>query len=102
MLENGKKITVHFINHWMHKTPTEEATGATGRIFTVKTQDGKMGFDGDISHGDQFTPFSSYAWSVIFKDISTNQLYRFSAIKNALEEVTDSKDGYIDCISWIS
>lgn len=107
MLKEGSKITVHFINHWMHKTPTEEKINITGLTFTVKTINGKMGFDGNItrspytSRGDLFTPFVAYAWSVIFKNVKTGRLYRYSDMKKGLEEVTNLKDGYIDKIIWI-
>ena len=108
MLRNGNKITMHFIDHCRHQNPTEVKTKTTGIVFTVKTESGKLGFDGNIdrspytSRGELFTPFSAYAWSVIFRNEKTGQLYRFSSIKNALEEVTNLKDGYIDQISWIA
>ncbi len=108
MLRDGSKITMHFINHWNHKTPTEVVLDTTGIVFTVKTENGKLGFDGNIrkspytSRGELFTPFSAYAWTVIFRDEKTVRLYRFSDIKTAIEEVTDLKDGYIDRIAWIA
>lgn len=107
MLKEGNKITMHFINHWAHKEPTEEKTGTTGVVFTVKKEGGKLGFDGNIKQspytckGELFTPFSAYAWSVIFKEIETGRLYRFSSIKNELEEVTGLKDGYVDKINFL-
>lgn len=107
MLKNGSKITVHFINHWMHKEPTETPTGETGHIFTVKTEGGKLGFDGNISRspytsrGELFTPFAAYSWTVIFKNVKTGRIYRYSGIKKRLEEVTGLKDGYIDKIVWL-
>ena len=108
MLRNGSKITMHFIDHCRHQNPTEVKVGTTGMIFTVKTENGRLGFDGNINkspytcRGELFTPFSVYAWSVIFRNEKTGRLYRFSDIKNALEEVTDLKDGYIDRITWIA
>lgn len=107
MLKNGDKITVHFINHWMHKKPTEEKVNTTGIIFEVKTKNNKLGFDGNTTQspytckGDIFTPFAAYAWTVIFKNVETGQLYRCSDMKEDLEEVTTLKDGYIDKIIWI-
>lgn len=106
MLKNGDKITVHFINHWMHKRPTEEKTEESGIIFEVKTENNKLGFDGNItkspytSRGELFTPFQAYAWSVIFRDENTKRLYRYSDTSRGLEEVTELKDGYIDKIQW--
>ena len=108
MLENGAKVSIHFINHWMYKRPTETPTGYTGKVFEVKTINGKMGIDGNITRspyacrGELFTPFSAYSWTVIIKDIETGKLYRHSEIKKGLEEVTDLKDGYIDLIKWIA
>lgn len=107
MLKNGSKITVHFINHWMHKEPTEEKVGCSGQVFTVKTEGGKMGFDGNVSRspytsrGELFTPFQAYAWTVIFKNVKTGRIYRYSEMKKGLEEVTGLEDGYIDKIIWL-
>ena len=107
MLKEGSKITVHFINHWMHKKPTEEKVIESGRIFEVKKENNKLGFDGNItrspytSRGELFTPFAAYAWSVIFKNVKTGRLYRYSNVKKGLEDVTNLKDGYIDKIIWL-
>jgi hypothetical protein len=108
MLKDGSKITAHFINHWNYKKPTEVKTDFTGKIFEVKTENGKQGFDGNISRspytskGELFTPFAAYAWSVIFRDEDTGKLYRHSEIKKGLEEVTGLNDGYINQINWIA
>ena len=108
MLKDGSKITVHFINHWMYKVPTEDTPEGYRKVFEVKTVDGKQGFDGNESrsqftcHGELFTPFATYAWTVIFRDEDTKQLYRYSSIDKRLEEVTGLKDGYIDKIVWMS
>lgn len=107
MLKDGNKITVHFINHWNYKVPTEDtAEGWKNKVFEVKTIDGKQGFDGNTSrsqytcNGELFTPFSVYAWTVIFKDQESGHLYRYSNIYKGLEDVTNLKDGYIDQIKW--
>lgn len=108
MLKDGSKVTIHFINHWNYKTPKEINTGYTGKVFTVKTENGKQGIDGNIDRipyvcrGELFTPFSTYAWTVIFKDIDTGKLYRYSNMIQGLEDVTENKDGYIDQINWIA
>ena len=109
MLRDGSKITIHFINHWMHEVPTEDTPKAyAGKVYEVKTVNGKQGFDGNeekspyTCRGDIFTPFAAYAWSVIFRDEETGRLYRHSSITNALEDVTDLQDGYIDKIKWIA
>jgi len=108
MLKEGSKITVHFINHWSHKDPTEIKTGDTGKVFTVKKEGGELGFDGNTNRspytcrGELFTPFAAYAWSVIFRDEDTSHLYRYSNIYNGLEDVTGLEDGYIDKIVWLS
>ena len=108
MLKDGSKVTIHFINHWNYKNPTETKTGYTGKVFTVKTENGKQGIDGNINRspytckGELFTPFSVYAWTVIFKDENTGKLYRYSEIKKGLEDVTELKDGYINKINWIA
>lgn len=107
MLKPGDKVTVHFINHWNYQTPTEDTPkGYLGIAFDVKEINGKLGIDGNTNRspytcrGELFTPFSVYAWTVIFKDES-GRLYRYSDIVGGLEEVTDVKDGYIDKIKWL-
>jgi len=108
MLKDGDKITMHFVNHWTHKEPTEVRTEETGHVFEVKTERGKLGFDGNIRRspytcrGELFTPFSVYAWTVIFRNEESGRLYRYSDMKKGLEEVTGLKDGYIDKINFIS
>lgn len=109
MLKDGDKITIHFINHWMHEIPTEDTPKAyAGKVFEVKTVNGKQGIDGNIHkspaiyNGEAFTPFAAYAWAVIFRDEETGRLYRHSSITNALEDVTGLEDGYIDKIVWIA
>ena len=107
MIREGSKITVHFINHWNHSVPTEVKVGSSGKIFTVKRNNGKLGFDGNTtrspytSRGELFTPFSEYAWTVMFKNVNTGHIYRYSDIKKELEDVTGLKDGYIDNIAWL-
>ena len=94
MLKDGCKVTVHFVNHWNSEAPAEFRTGITGKVFEVKTVNGKAGFDGNInrcpytSRGELFTPFSSYSWSVLFRDEKTGRFYRYSNIKGGLEDVT--------------
>lgn len=107
MLRDGSKITVHFINHWNHNRPTEDTPKAwAGKIFEVKTQDGKQGIDGNperspyTCRGNVFTPFSAYAWTVIFRDIETGHIYRYSDPAKSLEEVTNLEDGYVNQIIW--
>lgn len=91
MLKDGCKITVHFINHMNSETPAEFRTGITGKVFNVKTVNGEAGIDGypDDGDGEVFTPFSSYSWSVLFRDEETGHLYRYSDIKGGLEDVTE-------------
>lgn len=108
MLKDGSKVSIHFINHWNYKNPTEIKTGYTGKVFTVKTENGKLGIDGNTNRspytckGELFIPFSVYSWTVIFKDENTGKLYRYSEIKKGLEDVTELKDGYINKINWIA
>lgn len=107
MLKAGDKITVHFINHWCHTVPTEEATENTGKEYTVKEQHGKLGFDGNerrspyTCRGELFTPFQAYAQAVIFKNIETGRLYRYNEIYKDLQDVTDLNDDYMTSIKWL-
>lgn len=96
MLKDGSKITVHFINHWTCKTPTEIKTDNTGKIYEVKTINGKQGIDGNerksptTCNGEIFTPFTVYSHSVIFKDVKTGNTYRMNSCTNTLEETIEN------------
>lgn len=96
MIKDGDKITVHFINYWNHKTPTEIKTDNTGKVYEVKTINGKQGIDGNerksptTCNGEIFTPFTVYAHSVIFKDVNTGKTYRMNTPKNIIEETTEN------------
>lgn len=109
VLKDGTKVTMHWINHWMHEVPTEDTPKKyAGQVYEVKTVNGKQGIDGNpeqnpyTCRGNIFTPFSIYAWTIIFKAEDTGRLYRYDNIKNGLEDVTGLEDGYIDKIVWNS
>lgn len=98
MLKKNDRITVHFINHWSYKVPTETRTRITGVVFEIKEKNGKLGFDGNpekspyTCRGDVFTPFSAYATSVIFQNVKTGDLYRFSNIQADIVKVNEERE----------
>ena len=60
------------------------------KVFSVYEKNGKLGIDWNIEKspytckGDVFTPFETFAPSVIFENVETGELFRFSSIKNAV------------------
>lgn len=101
MLKDGAKVTVHFINHWNYKQPTEIKTDNSGKVYKVKTIKGKQGIDGNerqsptTCNGETFTPFTVYAHSVIFKNVRTGKTYRMNSCTNTLEETIENN------IKWL-
>lgn len=97
MLKENDKITVHLINT-MCSTPTEIKTENAGEIYTIEKVNGKLGF---YWNDEEFSQFKCYSWNVIFKNINDKKMYRYSEIKQGLEDVTNLQDGFIDKIKWL-
>lgn len=63
------------------------------KIFLVYKKNGKLGIDYNTERspytckGDVFTPFETFAQSVIFENIETMELFRFSNIENAVVRI---------------
>nr|DAH29654.1 MAG TPA: hypothetical protein [Caudoviricetes sp.] len=58
-----------------------------GKTFCVYEKAGKLGIDWSTCKGDAFAPFETFAPSVIFENVETGELFRFSNIENAVVSV---------------
>ena len=100
-LSKGSKVKVHMYEDTSYSK--EISTRHYDEIFEVKEQNGKLGIDWNtgrstyICHGEVFTPFNTFASSVVFEDIETGKTYSHSNISNTLEETkltTESEKKY--------
>lgn len=88
MLKEKSRVTVHF-----HNSGKEFETQQSGIIYEVKKQGGKIGIDFNTErspytcHGDIFTPFETFAQSVIFEDVDTKKKYHFDNIAKDIKEI---------------
>jgi hypothetical protein len=63
------------------------------KTFCVYEKNGKLGIDWNTEKspytckGDVFTPFETFAQSVIFENIETGEFFHFSNIENAVVSV---------------
>lgn len=92
MLKENDKIKVHFYdyNYSDHK---EIKTRIFDKVFRVYEKDGKLGFDYNTERnpytckGEIFTPFETFASTVVFENVETGENYHFSNI-NGLEKIS--------------
>lgn len=62
-------------------------------VFTVYEKNGKLGIDYNTERcpydckGDIFTPFETFAQTVVFENVETGKLYHFDNISNSVIEV---------------
>lgn len=62
------------------------------KVFKVYEKNGRLGIDWNIEKspytckGDVFTPFETFASTVIFENVETGELFNFSNIKNGIEK----------------
>lgn len=63
------------------------------KIFLVYEQNGKLGIDWNTERspytckGEIFTPFETFANTVVFENVETGKKFHFSNIKNGIEEI---------------
>lgn len=98
MLKEKSRVKVHF-----QSNGKEFKTRKSGIIYEVKKQGGKIGIDFNTGkslytcHGDIFTPFETFAQSVIFEDVDTKKKYHFDNIANDIKEIAKtSRELYFD------
>lgn len=76
----------------MYSFGKEIKTRNFDKIFTVYEKDGNLGIDWNTEKspytckGDIFTPFKTFASTVIFEKIETGERFCFSTIKNEIEK----------------
>lgn len=85
------KIKVHLYSRNQNE---EIKTRNYDKIFTVYEKCGKLGIDWNTErspytcHGDIFTPFYTFADSVIFENIETGNLYKWDNIANEIVKIS--------------
>ncbi len=88
MLKENSKIKVHLFD----TSNKEIKTRNFDKVFTVYKKSGKLGIDWNTNrspytcNGDIFTPFHTFATTVIFEDIENGKQYYFDNITNGLKE----------------
>lgn len=82
-MKTNDTIKVHLYD--LHNK--EIQTRNYGKTFCVYEKAGKLGIDWNTCKDDAFTPFETFAPSVIFENIETGELFHFSNIKNAVVRI---------------
>lgn len=89
MLKVNDKIKVH-----MYDTCNREIkTRNYGTVFTVKEVNGKLGIDWNTEkspttcNGEVFTPFETFAPTILFENIENEKIYYWSNIKKGIAEL---------------
>ena len=89
MLKVNDKVKVH-----MYDTCNREIkTRNYGTVFTVKEVNGKLGIDWNTEkspttcNGEVFTPFETFAPTVLFENIENEKTYYWSNIKKGIAEL---------------
>lgn len=88
MLKENSKIKVHLFD----TSNKEIKTRNFDKVFTVYKKGGKLGIDWNTNrspytcNSDIFTPFHTFATTVIFEDIENGKQYYFDNITNNLKE----------------
>lgn len=90
MMKANDKIKVH-----LYDTSNKEIkTRNCDQVFTVYEKNGKLGIDYNTERsaytckGDIFTPFETFASTVIFENVETGELFHWSNIENSIVKVS--------------
>lgn len=84
-MKENDMIKVH-----LYSNGQEIKTKNFDKVFRVYKKSGQLGIDWNTEHslytckGEEFTPFYTFADSVIFENVESGELYHFSNIKNAV------------------
>ena len=74
----------------MYSGNAEIKTRNFDKVFKVYEKNGKLGIDWNTEHslytckGDIFTPFETFAHTVIFENVETGELYHWDNISNSV------------------
>lgn len=85
-MKAGDKIKVH-----LYSNNREVQTRHKDTIFEVYMKNGKLGIDWNTEHspytckGDIFTPFYTFADTVIFENVETGEKYHWDNISNSIQ-----------------
>lgn len=89
MLKVNDKVIVHMFDTCNREIKTRNY----GTVFTVREVNGKLGIDWNTEksqttcNGDVFTPFETFAPTVLFENIENEKIYYWSTIKNRIVEM---------------
>ena len=88
-MKANDKIKVH-----LYDTSNKEIkTRKYDQVFTVYEKNGKLGIDYNTEQntytckGDIFTPFETFASTVIFENVETSERFHWSNIENSIVKV---------------
>ena len=88
MIKANDKIKVH-----MYSNNREIQTRHINTVFTVYEKNGVLGIDWNTAKspytckGDIFTPFYTFADSVIFENVETGEKFHFNNLKNDVVKI---------------
>lgn len=86
MLTEKSKIKVH-----LYSGKNEIITRNHNKIFEVYKKGGKLGIDWNTAQspyscgGEVFSPFETFASTVIFEDVETQKTYHYSNLTQSVE-----------------
>lgn len=89
MLKVNDKVIVHMFDTCNREIKTRNY----GTVFEVREVNGKLGIDWNTEktpstcNGDVFTPFETFAPTVLFENIENEKMYYWSTIKNRIVEM---------------
>lgn len=89
MLKVNDKVKVHMYDICNREIKTRNY----GTVFTVKEVNGKLGIDWNTEkspttcNGEVFTPFETFAPTVLFENIENEKIYYWSNIKKGIAEL---------------
>lgn len=87
-MKTNDKIKVHLYD----SSNREIQTRHVDTVFTVYEKNGKLGIDYNTERspytckGEIFTPFDTFANTVIFENVKTGKLYHWDNISNSIIE----------------
>ena len=97
MLHENDKIRVHMID-WPHRR--EIKTRNHGEVITIQKHpltgqlciDWRRGFDPLAHMGDSLVPLRSFAWTVVFENTKTFELYHNNEIAGGVVQLSAEYD----------
>lgn len=88
MLQVNDKVKVHMYD----SCNREIKTRSYDKVFVVCEENGKLGINWNTEkslytcHGEVFTPFETFSYSVIFENVENGKKYHWSNVENRIVE----------------